>query len=313
MNEIGDHPLAVSTFWHGPDLSSLEIACLMSFVRCGYKVTVFGYDAINRLPSEVTFVDAREILESSWLDKFQYRGRPSFQAFSNLFRYTMIKKIGSVWIDSDFVCLNKFYPSKSGDLFALESSDVINNAVLTMNRTRPELDEIISRAKAVAGSRDLVWGSTGPTLLTEVLGKEAVRDAPPPSVFYPIGYEEWWKPFLPAERGFCERQCAQSSTIHLWNNKIEKSGYWKDLAPPVGSFLSEVFRNAGLLDVFKETCPLSVMTQIAENYASSKYDIRHLRLVPLTKIATGRWMSAFKTRVAKKALSGARDKAGVNA
>jgi hypothetical protein len=261
---------------------------------------VFGYGIIKRLPSEITFVEADEILESSWLDKFRVRGRPSLQHFSDLFRYLMIRKTNSIWIDADLVCLNKFFPSKSGDLFALESDGVINPAVLAINNTRPELDEIIKRAKAFGDGNDHAWGSTGPGLIAGILGNDAILSAQQPSVFYPIDYEEWWKPFLPSQRGFCEERCARSATIHLWNNKIQTSGYWKDLAPPVHSFLNDFFRRADLLSVFKETCPQSVMTQIVENYEASKYDVRYVRLLPLTRMTAGRWGLALKQRVAKR-------------
>jgi hypothetical protein len=295
-----EQELHVSTFWHGAELSSLEIACLLSFVRLGHRVTVFGYSPIKNLPSEITFVDAEEILESSWLDRFRVRGKPSLQHFSDLFRYVMIRKTGSIWIDADLVCLKKFFPSKSGEIFGLESgTGLINNAILAINNSNPALDEIIERAKSFGDGNDHAWGSTGPGLLARILGHDAILSAEHPSVFYPIDLEEWWKLFLPNERIFCKERCARSATIHLWNNKIEKSGYWKDLAPPAHSFLNELFRELDLLGVFKETCPQSVMTQIAENYESSKYDVRYLRLAQLTKITTARWMSAFGQRIIK--------------
>jgi Alpha 1,4-glycosyltransferase conserved region/Glycosyltransferase sugar-binding region containing DXD motif len=297
LDDVADQALSVSTFWHGSELSSLEVACLLSFVNRGYSVTVFGYETVGRLPSSINFVNAREILDPSWLDKFKIRGKPSMHHFSDLFRYMMIKKTGSIWIDADLVCLAKFFPSNTGDLFTLESEGMINGAVLGMNSTKPELDELIKRTEALGTGTDFAWGSTGPGLLAEVLGKGAILSAQRPPIFYPIGYEEWWKPFLPSDLGFCEQQSVQSATIHLWNNKIEKSGYWKDLAPPANSFLNEVFRKADLLSVFKETCPESVMKQIAENYQSSKFDIRYLRLLPLTKIMGGRWLSTLKKRV----------------
>ncbi len=297
MRESEGHTQSVSTFWHGPELSSMELACLLSFVNKGYGVTVFGYEPIKRLPSGIVFVDAREILEPHLLEKYRIRGKVSIAHFSDLFRYSMIKKTGSIWIDADIVCLKSFWPSETGDLFTLKSNETINSAVLAIDRNRPELNELIDRAKAYASGADLVRGSTGPSLLTALLGQDALTSAHRPSVFYPIGYEDWWKPFLPNEISFCEERCLRSAAIHLWNNKIEASGYWKDLAPPANSFLHELFRKSGLLDVFKETCPASVMTQIVENYKSSKYDARYLRLLDLTKFTTGRWISALSARI----------------
>src|SRR5262245_19751287 len=107
-----------NSFWHGNDLSPVEWTCLSSFVEHGHKVRLFCYDAI-KVPYGIILADASEIINKdeillldslfgqSLLDALR-AGRLS--AFSDLFRYELLLKLGEWWIDTDVYCLKHNIP-----------------------------------------------------------------------------------------------------------------------------------------------------------------------------------------------------------
>ncbi len=258
----------VSTFWHGSPLSALDLACLRSFVAAGYQVRVYSYEPIGDLPAGIHAADAREVADERFLDAFIVKGKPSITHFSDLFRYRLFLATGSTWIDADLVCLPGKRLPDGPSLFGRETPRGLNNAVMRVSSSNPMLPVLIEKAERLAG-RAMPWGATGPRLMTSVLGSEIITSAPPPSVFYPVHWDEWFMPFLPSFRDRCETQCAGATTLHLWNNVIERSGYWKELAPPEGSYLHARFEELGLLPGFKDVYPEKVMLRVFETWLHS--------------------------------------------
>jgi len=117
--------------------------------------------------------------------------------------------------------------------------------------------------------RDLVWGATGPRLLTAVFGDEAVkRDAYDAKNFFPVHYDSSWKMFLPEFHDECVELCRSAYTTHLWNDRVVKIGVWKRFSPPRGSFLERRFREDGSDRFFDDIYPESVMHNMVENWRS---------------------------------------------
>ena len=245
----------VATFWHGPALAKLDIACLMSFVFAGYGVTVYGYEPIAGLPAEIEWRDAAGIVDRKYLTAFVVRGKPSIAHFSDLFRYALFTQSDAAWVDTDLFCIRRFDIPSAGNFLARETPTSINNAILRIDPQRPELRRIVADAMALGHGREIPWGATGPILLTNTLGSEALQSALDSRFFFPVPWDAWWKPFLPSYRVECETQCADAYALHLWNNILERSGYWKDLAPPEGSYLHGLIERAGCLDLFDTVCP----------------------------------------------------------
>lgn len=290
---------SVATFWHGPVLTRLDIACLLSFDAAGFDVAVYGYEPIGGLPANISFRDASDIVDAKLLRSFVVNGKPSIAHFSDLFRYALFQRSDATWIDMDLFCIRRFDLPVRGNYLARETETSINNAILRIDPAQPELASIVADATALGDGRDIEWGATGPVLLTRMFGPRALTTALSPHYFFPIAWDDWWKPFLPSHRDECEAACADSHAIHLWNNVVERSGYWKDLAPPAGSYLHALISRTGCLDLFRETCPAQVMEHIAANYRNSR-SADHLTVRELVAITVPRSLAAIRRRVSRR-------------
>ena len=262
----GDRPRrVVSTFWHGGALPALDLACLRSFVAAGHDVRIYSFHAIDGVPDGIGVADAREIVDERLLHAFIVDGKPSISHFSDLFRYRLFLATGSVWIDSDLLCLPGRRLPERDLLVGQQAPYSLNGAVMRIPPDDPRLPLLVERTEQLA-NRPIPWGATGPDLVTAVFGREIVTTAPPAPMYYPVHWDQWFMPFLPSRRADCERLCGEAVTLHLWNNIVERAGYWKELAPPEGSFLHARFAELGLLDGFRDVYPERVVVQLHENW-----------------------------------------------
>ena len=255
-----------ATFWAGKTLSAFEVACARSFIVRGYDYTVFSYDTVENLPEGARRGDAREITEEANASRFLIKGYPNLSHFSDLFRYELFKKTDHIWVDMDMLLLRPLDLPRYDQLLAKEEPHSLCGAIMRLNGDHPSLDTLIARTEALR-DKDLVWGATGPKLLTSVFGKHAVNaGAYAPESFFPIHFNEAWKMFLPEFREECERLCESAYTLHLWNDRMVKIGIWKLFCPPAGSFLESRFRADDSLDLFSGVYPLGVIRSMIENW-----------------------------------------------
>lgn len=285
----------LATFWDGARLPPLDQACLLSFVHHGFDVQVFSYVKIENLHSDLRPRNAADIVDQSYTTQFRIAGRPSLSHFSDIFRYRLFETSDCVWIDTDLLCLKSFEIPATGNFLTLETPSSLNGAISRLDPQITDLQAILAEVEALAG-RDLKWGATGPALITKQLGAAAIAAARPPEEFYPFHWNEWYLPFLPEAAVRCITMTAQSSAIHLWNNIVEKAGYWKDLAPPEGSLLHQRIDALNLLPLFRATLPLKVMQQLVLNYQNLQ-SAAHLTVPALSKILQLRLAAATRRRL----------------
>jgi hypothetical protein len=93
------------SFWIGPKLGPVHVACLKSMLAVGHSVTLHVYDAPGDRPEDipdgVTLSDAAKVLSrTSWVHQ-QTGLRPTF---SNFFRYALLRKEARTWVDCDVYC-----------------------------------------------------------------------------------------------------------------------------------------------------------------------------------------------------------------
>lgn len=253
------------TFWAGGRLSAMEQACLASIVQHGLKLTLFSYDLILNLPTGVAQESAEPIVARKMLPRIIFNGKPDLAHFSDLFRYEMISKRDLVWIDTDMLMIGGPSQMPHPDILVKEANGELNGAILYLSE-KPVLQEVVREVEKKY-DRELQWGETGPGLIKLVVdGREpplATYDHHP---FYPIAYPDIWKILLPEQFDECAAACKGATTLHLFNNIITTMGYWKELAPPEGSFLNHALAENGLLKFYKETYPTKVMTAVVENF-----------------------------------------------
>jgi hypothetical protein len=253
----------------GGDLSPMEQACLQSFAAQGQDVTLFSYDAIANAPPAVSCKDAEEIVDPGWIERFIYGAKPDIAHFSDYFRLRMFDTAGLTWIDSDLVLIDpSAMPSGTEGLVAREKQGGFNNAILYVSDT--DLQQTLIKHVEQLKGEDLSWGQTGPLLLdrhgADLARSETIYG---PETFYPIDHASIWKAVLPEYRDWCEAQCRSAATLHLFNNVLVRMGYWKAIAPPVGSYLHARFQAADALRFFEATYPETVMRHLAHNFVAS--------------------------------------------
>ncbi|GBQ89476.1 hypothetical protein AA13595_2653 [Gluconacetobacter johannae DSM 13595] len=208
--------------------------------------------------------DAHAIVSRDLESRFLYNGKPDLGRFSDLFRYRMVAMRDLVWIDLDVLLLSDSTPLRKHEIFPLDESGV-NGAVFYTDDAallKCLTDEAVRRI-----GKNLKWGETGPLLLTRLLGDGKNRSRlSPRGMFCPISHGDIHKLLLPEFRDECAETCTNAITLHLINNILVRMGYWKNVAPPKGSFLHERIAACDALGYFAATYPDDVMRRLIENF-----------------------------------------------
>ena len=93
----------VQSLWIGAELSTLEVLCCQSFIKCGHIFHLYTYEEVKNIPKGVKVIDAEKILPFEELKMIQKDQLP----FSDIFRYKMLYEKGGYWVDLDMICLKK--------------------------------------------------------------------------------------------------------------------------------------------------------------------------------------------------------------
>jgi mannosyltransferase OCH1-like enzyme len=202
----------IQGLWIGSELSVMERLSIISFLQNGHEYHLYVYDELPNVPAGTVVKDANAILPASRI--FKYKHRPSYAGFANHFRYRLLVQLGGWWADTDVVCLRPFdFPDEY--VFASElayEKILVNNGILKV----PAASEVMDDAVRVCETKDpqqLVWGETGPRLLTELIVKYGLSPYQKPySVFCPI--TDWHKLIEP----YVAAVPPDAYAIHLWNS-----------------------------------------------------------------------------------------------
>ncbi|MBB2202540.1 hypothetical protein HLH28_13325 [Gluconacetobacter tumulisoli] len=165
----------------------------------------------------------------------------------------------------DVLLISDSIPFQNHEILPLEDESGVNGAIFYTDDTtllKRLTDETMQRI-----GKNLKWGETGPLLLTRLLpGKENRPRLSRQDMFYPISHSDIYKVLLPEFRDECSEKCMNAITVHLFNNILVRLGYWKDVAPPMGSFLYEHLAACNALGYFAATYPEDVMRHVIENF-----------------------------------------------
>ena len=225
----------VQSLWIGPRLSAMERLCIRSFLANGHEFHLFVYDDVCDVPAGTVIHSANEILDRSRI--FTYAGNGSVAGFANMFRYKLLLDRGGWWVDLDIVCLRPF--DFSGEyVFASEPGDrggeVLTNAILKSEAGSPFL-EYVWRVCLEKDPSKLVWGETGPRLVTDAVGRLGLkRFAKPAKTFCPVSYREWRSLITPDAALEFD---VDTWAVHLWHEMWRRAGVDKDKNyPPACQF-----------------------------------------------------------------------------
>ena len=185
---------------------------------------------------------------------------------SDLFRYALMQRTDSIWVDLDVIALRSF--DAAGDwVFGFESNDSVNCAVLRIPRESKTLKGLLKitpdtvgfppglsrfrriKYKLKSAGRGLPierwpWGSVGPALLTRHLRETGeIVHALPPSAFYPVPYTDAGLLLIP-DAITPESLPDDAWAVHLWASKLRKirDAEHGGKVPP-GSYLAQVIQD----------------------------------------------------------------------
>jgi len=230
----------VNGLWIGPRLSPLERACVQSFLAKGHRFNLYVYDAVENVPPACTLLDAAAIVPRS--EVFAHADGPgagSLAGFSDLFRYKLLYERGGWWADLDVFCLTPTLPDAS-IVIGRQDEALINGAVLKFPPQHAAMSA--AHSEALAKGASIAWAEIGPELLTRYVadGSIATQVLPKP-VFYPLHFTQFWAVFDPRRTAHAAETMRGSACLHLWNEMIRRHGIDKNVLPPDGSLLRNLY------------------------------------------------------------------------
>ena len=212
----------IQGLWIGVGLSTMEQLSITSFLRNGHEYHLYSYSELANVPDGTIVKDANEILPASAI--FQYKHRPSYAGFADVFRFKLLFERGGWWADADIVCLRPFdFPedyvfssemnggqelTNVGVIKAPMGSEAIRQALLVCQEKRPS---------------KIAWGEIGPRLMSQVVREYRLdKYQKPYYTFCPIS--DWRKILEPYVAAIHPNAYA----IHLWNEGWRLANQNKD-------------------------------------------------------------------------------------
>ncbi len=190
----------------------------------------------------------------------------------------------------------------------------MNAAVARMPAGAPVLHELLACID-LATLPDSEWGSVNPTLFTEMLTAfELTNLARPAAQAFPVPYWEFEKLFLPTAREEVEEACRDAMFVHLWNDRMRRSGVPKWIAPPVGSYLDALFRRFDIRFPSGDSLPAEQIAKWSANLrsldaersraAQKEREVQHLRREMASLTARIGMLEAERTALASRGALG---------
>jgi hypothetical protein len=232
----------VNSYWGGGPLTQLEFVCLSSFVQNGAHYNLYTYDEPPGVPKGVIVRDANEILPAERI--FRYPAgtfnEGSLSGFSNLFRYTLLQRIGGWWVDTD-VCYLRPFETGGDEFYVCEQTQTGEFLVASCIFRAPSASIVLQHcleAFARIDATKVVHAETGPALLTDAIrkrGREGVVQ--PAGQFFPV---PWWE----YERLLFDEALSidRCFAIHFWNTMLRTAGVDKNAEFPKDSAFERLKR-----------------------------------------------------------------------
>lgn len=231
-------------FWHGSDLSLYEKISLKSFLNHNFVVNIYSFHKLSKIEG-VNNLDAREILPEETLYKYTHNGKNGcLAAFSDVFRIHLMKKNCGWWFDIDVICLKDATEFDNLDinkkiLVGYEFNNHIANGILKINDQKI-IDEIIIKIKLL-GTK-FSWGTIGPKLIKDIIMKKNLhKDVLQQNIFFPINYTNFYYLFMPEKLNNVELLFRNSYACHFYNEILNRYSYPKNVLPPKGSYVYNLF------------------------------------------------------------------------
>jgi mannosyltransferase OCH1-like enzyme len=230
----------VNSFWHGAELTVLEVLCISSFLKNGVTYNLYAYELPANLPKGVVLKDANEIVDRSRMFTYQAGtfNLGSVAGFANLFRYSLIHERGGWWADTDVCYVNGLSEESSQMFFAEPSPDgafFVGNTFFKSPRASPVLRYCLDRLAEKDLTR-IIHGETGPLLITAAIRACETEDAVLGSPF-PVPYWEYERLFF--DESLVIEPCV---AVHFWNAMLRSAQFDKNGKFPENSVFERLKR-----------------------------------------------------------------------
>lgn len=241
-------PLAQS-LWVGPKLRWIEQMSMKSYLLNGWRYKLFVYEEPEGVPDGVEICDAASILPRSTIFRegdASGAHKGSLGAFSDLFRYAMLARVGGLWTDTDVINLRPF-DAEGKRIVASEWTDAgligPNGAMMAA----PAMDKM--QLKALAMSEELIsegnlhFARIGPELLAEILGQDGLQGyrVLPPHFLNPIGWMETGRLLESFAKTRARPILAQAHNLHVYTETWRLIGLSLDKLPQGDGFLPTLY------------------------------------------------------------------------
>jgi hypothetical protein len=255
------------SFWFG-EMSPYQRLCMKSFVDYGHKYILYAYQALE-VPAGVELQDANQIAPQSsmfWYGPKAGVGRGSVAAFSNIIRYRLLHEFGEWWVDADVVCLSEKLP-EADIVLGWEDDKILGNAILKFPKRYAMIEQAIQAAERLGA--DLEWGETGPLLMTALMKQnDLLEKVSSTAECYPISSADALQLLAPAFRDHVRQKTKTVPLLHTWNEILRRAGIFKWMAPPAGSFMSELFVKHAVSFSGGHTYSADDLQRLSDNYSA---------------------------------------------
>lgn len=221
----------IQSLWIGK-LSPVEQLCIRSFLRHGHEFHLYTYDPIGGIPDGCIVRDAGEIMPESEINRFQ-----NLANFSDLFRFTLLHRVGGWWVDLDVCCLKPF-TFNAEHIFSSQyerngNADETNSGLMRAPRGSAVMRYCIDRI-AQTDTTKCGWAEIGPALVLAAVRKFGLRHEPHKR-FCPIHYfEAPGNVFGPGSDAVSFGP--ETFAVHLWNEEARRGGIDKFAQHPGSLF-----------------------------------------------------------------------------
>lgn len=240
------HSLNFGSLWVGGPLTKIQELSLSSFIFHGHNITLYVYDKDIKVPNGVKKADARDIVE----EKEIFLVENSYAAFSDVFRYKMIKKTGLAWVDADTICLSDDWNFKD-NIYASEEihggGRMVVGGVLSLPQNSEIVNYLILESQNFDKSK-IKWSEIGPLLVNKAFHNFGYMDyVYPQKVFCGINFKNWNILWEPSKLDYVLKITKESKSISVYNQQCTRFKIDKNNFPP-GSAM-DYFYNKFNLDI----------------------------------------------------------------
>ena len=255
-------------FWDGPSLTLWSRACIRSFERQGFDVSVYSYSKTlgeTLADDGIRVLNAAAICEPGFREGLLAAAAPdsygkTYACFSDFFRLRlMAQRPGTWWLDTDVFCLQP--AARFAELQQRHAemticgfqhpSDApvvkVCNAVLWFGdgAFAGEVNDRLMADYPPFEPHSWGWATTAIPYINDVINQHPERFAiQPRRTFYPLSWQPDELAMLLFEEHLEEarERCSDALTLHFWNEIFTRRNIPRNLLPPDGSFLQALIR-----------------------------------------------------------------------